>query len=315
MKYVFGPVPSRRLGQSLGIDPVPHKTCNWNCVYCQLGRSMPMTNERRVYISPEAILDEVTQALEGHSPGEIDWVTFLGSGEPTLHSGLGEMIREVKVQTSIPVAVITNGALLYLPEVRADLALADAVLPTLDAGDADLYRRINRPWPELTYERLVDGLITFRLEYAGKLWLEVMMVRGLNDGEAALRKIVSVLERIRPDQVHLSLPVRPPAESWVQPADAEGLLRAQAILGEVARVLSPAQGEFDLRGCADVNEAILSIITRHPMREDDLLVSLRRWPDENVAQVLKHLEESGQAQLVTRYGVRFWAASGTKYAN
>jgi wyosine [tRNA(Phe)-imidazoG37] synthetase (radical SAM superfamily) len=315
MKYVFGPVPSRRLGQSLGIDPIPQKTCNWNCVYCQLGRSTPMINERREYNPVETILEEVILALENHSPCEIDWVTFVGSGEPTLHSRLGEMIRKVKAETSLPVAVITNGALLYLPEVRADLIAADAVMPTLDAGSADLYRRINRPWPELTFERLVNGLLAFRQEYSGKLWVEVMLVCGMNDTEEALGELATVLERIQPDQVHLSLPVRPPAESWVQPANEDGVLRAQAILGNVAQVLSPAQGEFDLGGCEDVGEAVLSIITRHPMREDELVTTLQRWSDEDVRQILRNLSESGRAQLVMRYGVRFWTASGTKYAN
>ena len=315
MHYVFGPVPSRRLGQSLGIDPIPQKTCNWNCVYCQLGRTTPMTNERREHIPCEAILSEVTQALSNHIPGEIDWVTFVGSGEPTLHSGLGEMIRQVKARTPLPVAVITNGALLYLPEVRFDLNSADAVLPTLDAGSSDLYRKINRPWPDLTYKRLVDGLLEFRSEYKGKLWVEVMLVHSMNDSEAALRDLASVLERIQPDQVHLSLPVRPPAESWVQPADGEGLLRAQAVLGDVTKVLHPAQGEFDLGNCQDLGAAILSIITRHPMREEDLLTSLQRWPDKDVHQTMSDLAQSGRAQPVTRYGVRFWAAAGTKYAN
>lgn len=315
MQFVFGPVPSRRLGQSLGIDPIPQKTCNWNCIYCQLGRSTPMANERREYISCDAILAEVTEALHSHSIGEIDWVTFVGSGEPTLHSKLGEMIDRVKSITSIPVAVITNGALSYLPEVRADLALADAVLPTLDAGSEDLYRKINRPWPELTFERLVSGLAAFRHEYTGKLWVEVMLIRGLNDSEQALRDIVSALERIQPDQVHLSSPVRPPAESWVQPADEEGLLRAQAILGNVAKLLSPAQGEFDLRSCEDVSDAVLSVITRHPMREEELFTTLQRWSDEDVRQILKTLSENGRAQCITRYGIRFWVASGTTFAN
>lgn len=314
MKYVFGPVPSRRLGQSLGIDPIPQKTCNWNCVYCQLGRTTPMVNERREYIPVDSILIEAAETLRSHAPGEIDWVTFVGSGEPTLHSGLGEMIRGVKRQTSLPVAVITNGALLSLPEVRADLLPAEAILPTLDAGSEDLYHKINRPWPELTFERIVNGLLTFRREYMGRLWVEVMLIRGLNDSEDALRDIASVLERIEPDQVHLSLPVRPPAESWVQPADEEGLLRAQAILGKVAQVLSPVQGEFDLRGCEDVGQAILSVITRHPMCEDDLLASLQGWSDDDVRHILHELSESDQAQLVTRYGVRFWAAAGTKYS-
>lgn len=313
MKYVFGPVPSRRLGQSLGIDPIPQKTCNWNCVYCQLGRSTPMTNERQEYIPSAAILAEVSEALRNHAPGEIDWVTFVGSGEPTLHSGLGEMIRQVKARTSLPVAVITNGALLYLPEVRADLLAADAVLPTLDAGTADLYRKINRPWPELTFERLVNGFIAFRAEYSGKLWVEVMLIRGMNDSEEALREIAAVLRRVKPDQVHLSLPVRPPAESWVRPADEEGLLRAQAILGNVVHVLTPVQGKFDLSGYESLDEAILSIITRHPMREDDLLATLRDLPDIDASQVLHILSESKRARLVIRYGVRFWVASGTKY--
>jgi wyosine [tRNA(Phe)-imidazoG37] synthetase (radical SAM superfamily) len=274
-----------------------------------------MINERREYNPSDTILEEVGFALRDHSPGEIDWVTFVGSGEPTLHSRLGEMIRRVKAKTSLPVAVITNGALLYLPEVRADLFPADAVMPTLDAGNADLYRRINRPWPELTFERLVNGLIAFRTGYTGKLWVEVMLVRGMNDTEEALRSLSSVLERIQPDQVHLSLPIRPPAESWVQPTDEEGLLRAQAILGEVAQVLSPVQGEFDLQGFEDISEAVLSIITRHPMREDELITTLQRWPGEDVYQILQNLSESGQALVVERYGVRFWTASGTKYAN
>jgi wyosine [tRNA(Phe)-imidazoG37] synthetase (radical SAM superfamily) len=139
MKYVFGPVPSRRLGQSLGIDTIPLKTCNWNCVYCQLGRTVPLTNKRREYFPRDEIIAEVEQALGTHKPGEIDWVTFVGSGEPMLHAGMGWLIRKVKELTEssahrLPVAVITNGSLLYMPEVREELAAADAVLPTLDAG-------------------------------------------------------------------------------------------------------------------------------------------------------------------------------------
>ena len=133
---VFGPIPSRRLGQSLGIDPIPLKTCNWNCVYCQLGRSTPLVNERKNYFVPEAILAEVQAALAAHRPGDIDWITFVGSGEPTLHASIGLLIRQVKTLTDLPVAVITNGSLLYLPEVRQELSAADAVLPTLDAGNA-----------------------------------------------------------------------------------------------------------------------------------------------------------------------------------
>ena len=169
MKHVFGPVPSRRLGQSLGIDPVPLKTCNWNCIYCQLGRSKPLINERKSYFPSEEIITQVREALDAHKPGEIDWVTFVGSGETTLHAEIGAMIHQVKTLTKLPVAIITNGSLLYLPEVRQELLEADAVLPTLDAGNSRLYRKINRPHPTITFNRIIDGLISFRDIYHGKL--------------------------------------------------------------------------------------------------------------------------------------------------
>jgi wyosine [tRNA(Phe)-imidazoG37] synthetase (radical SAM superfamily) len=313
MKYVFGPVPSRRLGQSLGIDTIPLKTCNWNCVYCQLGRTVPLTNERREYVPVEDIFLEAEQALKSHKSGEIDWVTFVGSGEPTLHSRTGELIRRVKELTPLPVAVITNGSLLYLPEVREELSVADAILPTLDAGNARLYRKINRPHPDITFERLVDGLIAFRKEYRGKLWVEVMLVSGLNDTEESLREIAAVLEQIHPDEVHINLPTRPPVETWVQPPDEEGLIRALAFLGNVAHVVHPAEGSFDLSGSESVVDAIIGIITRHPMREDELERALEKWTPGQVASALEELAASGQAQVVERYGYRFWSASPARY--
>lgn len=311
--YVFGPVPSRRLGQSLGIDTIPLKTCNWNCVYCQLGRTMPLTNERREYIPCDVILSQVKATLAAHQPGEIDWITFVGSGEPTLHSGLGRLIRDVKTLANLPVAVITNGALLYLPEVRHDLIAADAVLPSLDAGSADLYRRLNRPHPEATFERLINGLVTFREEYAGKLWPEIMLVRGLNDTYESLREIYSVLERIKPDEVHINQPTRPPAETWVQPPDDEGLMRATAVLGKIARIVPPAQGHFDLSGCQSIPEAIVNIITRHPMSRQQIEETLTGWEPAAVQQALTELTASGQAQQVERLGVQFWSAAPAHY--
>jgi len=313
MNYVFGPVPSRRLGQSLGIDTIPLKTCNWNCVYCQLGRTMPLTNERREYVPAEDILLEAEQMLKYHTYGEIDWVTFVGSGEPTLHSRLGELIRGVKKFTNLPVAVITNGSLLYLPEVRKELSVADAVLPTLDAGTPDLYRSINRPHPQATFERLVDGLIAFRKEYRGKLWVEVMLIRGLNDTSQVLEEIAKILQKVKPDAVHINLPTRPPVETWVQPTDDEGLMRAMSILGNIAEVVHPAEGSFDLSGYENVVDAIVSIITRHPMRQDELERTLNRWSPKQVRLSLKELEASGRAQIVNRNDVNFWSASSSHY--
>ena len=314
MKYVFGPVPSRRLGQSLGVDTIPLKTCNWNCVYCQLGRSQPVIHARQEYIPREAILAEVRETLAAHQSGGIDWITFVGSGEPTLHSGIGWLIRQIKALTDIPVAVITNGSLLYLPQVRTDLQAADAVMPTLDAGTPELFRRINRPHPASTFDRLVDGLAEFRAVYRGHLWVEVMLLRGLNDSETALTQIAAALRRIAPDEIHLLLPTRPPVETWVQPADDEGLLRAQAILGAVAPVVHPnAEGVFDLSIYENVLDAVIGVITRHPMREDQLLQTLSRWSVDDVQTALQRLQASGRAQVVTRYGVRFWSAAQAHY--
>lgn len=313
MKYVFGPVPSRRLGQSLGIDPVPLKTCNWNCVYCQLGRSIPLTNERREYFPREEMLAEIEQALTAHKAGEIDWVTFVGSGETTLHSGIGWLIGEVKALTQLPVAVITNGSLLYLPEMHMELSQADAVLPSFDAGNAGLYRKINRPHPEVSFKRLEEGLASFSKEYQGKLWVQVMLVRGLNDTEVALGEIANALKNIQPDEVHILLPDRPPAETWVQPPDEEGLLRAHAILGDIARVIHPASGTFDLSGAESLVDAVVGIITRHPMHENELVETLKHWSPREVTATLTDLEKSGKAQVVERYGVRFWSASPAYY--
>lgn len=313
MRYVYGPIPSRRLGQSLGIDPVPLKTCNWNCVYCQLGRTMPVTNERGEFFPRQEILAEVEQALAAHGPGEIDWVTFVGSGETTLHSGIGWLIRQVKLLTELPVGVITNGALFYLSELRQELSAADAVMPTLDAGNAALYRKLNRPHPEATFQRLVDGLIAFRSEYSGKLWVQVMLVKGLNDTEPALTEIAETLQLIQPDEVHLLLPIRPPAETWIEPSDEEGLLRARAMLGTIARVVHPASGRFNLNGTTSLVDAIVNIVTRHPMREVELIEALQHWSPGEVTTTLDSLEKSGRAQVVERFGVRFWSASPAYY--
>jgi wyosine [tRNA(Phe)-imidazoG37] synthetase (radical SAM superfamily) len=313
MKFIFGPVPSRRLGQSLGIDPIPLKTCNWNCIYCQLGRSVPMTNERRSYFPRDGILAEAREALNHHDPAEIDWVTFIGSGEPTLHIDLGWLIRQVKSLTDLPVAVCTNGALLYLPEIRRELAVADAVMPTVAAGSAELYWHIHRPYPGLTFERLVEGLLAFRQSYRGNLWPEVMLLRDINDGEKELRDIAMLLERIQPDQVHIALPSRPPAETWVHPPDDEGLMRALAILGRSSKVLHPAEGAFDLGEHENVVDAVVEIITRHPMSQNDLEKALARWSPGEVAQALAELEGSGRAQIVERLGIRFWSASPAAY--
>lgn len=315
MKFVFGPVPSRRLGRSLGIDPIPLKTCNWNCVYCQLGRTAPLSERRRAYAPQKDVLEQVQAALAAHPRGEIDWITFVGSGEPTLHSQLGAMIRRVKALTDLPVAVITNGSLLFRPEVCAELSVADAVLPSLDAGNPELYRSINRPWPRYSFDDLMEGLVAFRQGYKGKLWVEVMLLHGKNTTVQALSEIAAALRLIRPDRVHLSEPTRPPAEAWVEPPSRAELDRAEAILGDAAEVLQPSRAELDLSGQSDVVNLILDIIRRHAMSEEELKQALRRRMPEQVEQALAALKASGEAQVVERYGTRYWSAAASIYSN
>jgi wyosine [tRNA(Phe)-imidazoG37] synthetase (radical SAM superfamily) len=274
---------------------------------------MPLTNERQEYFPRKEILAEVNDSLAAHQDGDIDWVTFVGSGEPTLHTGIGWLIREVKKLSELPVAVITNGALLYLPEVRQELLAADAVLPSLDAGKTWLYRKINRPHPEISFERLLNGLVAFRNEYSGKLLVETMLVHGLNDSEIALNDIRSVLQKIHPDEVHINLPTRPPVETWVQPPDEEGLLRAVAILGEIARVVHPIEGTFDLSGCGSLVDAVIGIITRHPMREEDVISTLECYSQADISETLAQLHSSGKAKVVERYGTRFWSAATSHF--
>jgi len=313
MNYIFGPVPTRRLGQSLGIDPVPLKTCNWNCVYCQLGRSIPMANERNEFFPADEILAEAKNTLLSHQPGEIDWVTFVGSGETTLHASLGWLIQEVKKITRLPMAVITNGSLLYLPEVRQELLAADAVLPSLDAGTPELYQHINRPYPGLSFESFLDGLIAFSEEYQGNLWVEVMLVKDFNDTENQLSKIASALQRIKPDEIHIMQPTRPPVETWVKPPSDDGLRRALDILGDTARVIHPASGSYDLGGGKSIVKAVVGIVTRHPMREEELVKTLINLRPEDVTETLSTLAESDKLQVVERNGVRYWSASPSFY--
>lgn len=273
-----------------------------------------MTNDRREYIPREVILAEIQATLARHAAGEIDHISFVGSGEPTLHSGLGWLIRCVKQLTPIPVAVITNGALLYCADVREELLAADIVMPTVSAGTPELYRQIHRPHPETTFARLIEGLEAFRRVYRGKLWAEVMLIRDVNDSEAALTALAAVLRRIQPDQVHIVLPDRPPAEPWVLPADQEGLLRAEAVLGPIAQIVHPFTNGVRVSDYATPGEAIISIVTRHPMSQPQLVAALSVWTPAEVTAALAELAQAGVIRPVERLGVRFWAAAGAVFA-
>ena len=313
MKHVFGPVPSRRLGRSLGIDPVPLKTCNFSCVYCQLGRTQPLATKRKAFFSVADMFAEVATALAHHESDAIDWITFVGSGETTLFSRLGSLIRFVKASTHLPVAVITNGSLLYLPEVRRELSAADAVLPSLDAGTETLYGRINRSHRDFSFDQHVKGLVEFRKVYEGQLWVEVMLVRGLNDSVEALRDIADLLQRIEPDEIHISTPTRPPAEPWVEIPGQEGLERATSIFGSMTKVLQPVDAAVESEIDGELDDAVVAVVSRHPLQEIELVRTLARWVPGRVFETLTALSESERIRVVERHGMRFWCAAGTQF--
>ncbi|MBK8857830.1 MAG: radical SAM protein [Opitutaceae bacterium] len=307
---VFGPLPTRRLGWSLGIDTVPAKTCNWNCVYCQLGRTHPLTNVRKAYLPERKILAAVRARLATLPAGAVDWITFVAAGEGTLHRGLGRLIRAVKRLTDLPVAVITNGSLLSLATVRRELAAADAVLPTLDAGDAELFQRINRPHRRLTFARHVAGLRAFaRLKRRGRLWIEVMLVAGLNDSTAALRRMAAVLARIKPDEVHVTLPTRCPVEPWVRPPTPARVRRAEGILGARAKTKLPGLGTRGDTGA----EELVGVVTRHPLRRTDLARLLPGWTQGRLTRHLRRLRAAGRINYVRREGNTFITAGTLRY--
>jgi wyosine [tRNA(Phe)-imidazoG37] synthetase (radical SAM superfamily) len=293
----------------LGVDPVPLKTCNWNCVYCQLGRTARWCAERQEFIPRQTLLEEVERALAEHPAETIDWVTFVGGGEPTLHSGLGWLIRQVKQRTLLPVAVITNGSLLSDPGVRDELCAADVVLPSLDAGTPNLYRRLNRPAPAFRFERHLEGLIRFREQTPGRMWLEVMLVHGMNDSEAALHAIAACLDAIRPEEVHLMLPLRPATEAWVRPPDGAAIERALSILGPRARVPDAGGGQVHLQVGTDLPTALLAVIARHPLREAEVLAAMDEVRSAEALLALQSLAAEGRARAIERDGERFWPAA------
>ena len=313
MKYVFGPVPSRRLGRSLGVDPIPMKTCNWNCVYCQLGRTRPVTDKRKIYYPIGEILREIDLVLKGNQSGDIDWITIVGSGEPTLHAGIGEIIHGIKKRTDIPVAVITNGSLLHLPEVRTSLSTADAVLPSLDAGNPVSFRHINRPHPGIRYHQYIDGLQKFREDYKGKFWIEVMLIKDINDSEDELKAIYQILKRIEPEEIHLNLPTRPPAETWIQPPDQSSLTRAITIFGQLARVLYEVQGAYGIAGGEPEINSIVEIISRHPMTDKEIQLIFSNLVPSDLHSMLVDLEANNKIQHVERNGKLYWAAGDSYF--
>jgi wyosine [tRNA(Phe)-imidazoG37] synthetase (radical SAM superfamily) len=312
-RHLYGPAPSRRLGRSLGVDPIPFKTCNWNCIYCQLGRTSPLTTERAEYIDADELVAELRMYLQERGEESIDWITFVGSGEPTLHSRLGWMIREAKRLSNKPVAVITNGALLGDPQVCEELLAADAVLPTISAGTERTYLRLHRPAHGLGFDAFVEGLVSFRDAYHGKLWAEVMLVAGLNDTDEELEALRAILVRVRPDEIQIVLPERPPSEPTAKPAPAERVERAARVLGAVAKVTIASEvPEVSVAG-TDLSELLVGLVRRHPMTEDELFRAVPHFETEEVSAALAALIAAKRLAVVDHRGRGYYTFATARY--
>ena len=280
MEHLFGPVPSRRLGFSLGIDVIPAKTCTFNCVYCQLGPTPELTLERKPYVSAKTIIAEVIELLQKNP--RIDFLTFSGSGEPTLNSDLGKMVRGLKKITSIPIAVITNGSLLYQKEVRRDLMEADVVLPSLDAVSGEIFQAVNRPHPDLKPEVMIEGLRKFSRTYPGKIWLEVMLVKGINDSKAELEKIRTIVKSLKVerarhslllakvDKVQLNTVVRPPAEKGFFPLTRLEMETAAEIIDPGCKIIAEFAGGKTTGLLQGSEELVLGTLKRRPLTLKDI---------------------------------------------
>jgi len=293
--HLYGPVPSRRLGRSLGIDIVPHKICTYDCIYCQIGKTTQETLERKEYIPVMEILEEVKRFLKEET-SSIDHLSLSGSGEPTLHSKIRSIIEGIKAITSIPVAVITNGSLLYEEEVRMDLLQADIVLPSLDAVSSEAFEKVNRPHSEISVDKMIEGLVEFRKVYKGKIWLEILFCKGVNDSQSELIMMKKAVDRIQPDLIHLNTVVRPPSEKWVPPLDQLKMEEIKAFFGEKAYIIS----EFDRHPSTvserDVQEGILRILKRRPLSLSDLSKGMG-LPQNELEEYVGPLIEKGEIQV------------------
>lgn len=304
-KYLFGPVPSRRLGLSLGVDIVPLKTCSQNCVYCQLGVHGRQTIERGNFVDVDAVLGE----LKGRIADGLgaDFITFSGSGEPTLNKDIGRLIDGIRELTDIKIAVITNGTLFNDAAVRADCCKADVVLPSLDAPDAETFEVINRPHSEVKFDSFVEGLCEFRRQYDGQIWLEVFFVEGLNTGDEQVKELHDIIGRIAPDRVQLNTAVRPTADLSAARVDESRLEEIAGLLGPNAQVAADYSRVEGADGVVVEQGQLFEMLKRRPCSVDDICHGLGVTRQEAMTYI-KDLEKEGKIFWEVREGKKFFFA-------
>ncbi len=283
IEYIFGPVPSRRLGRSMGVDLVPFKTCTYDCIYCQLGRTTNKTVERKEWVP----IDEVLRQLKEKLYLKPDYITLSGSGEPTLFSKCSELISKIKEITNTPVAVLTNGSLLWLPEVRSSLKEADLVIPSLDAGNALLFQYVNRPHPDISFDIMIEGLVRFRDEYRGKYWLEVFLLAGVTTPEMQIKRLRTCIASIQPDKVQVNTVTRPPAENFAESVPKKQLETLANQLFERSEVIADYKDVHKKKEFVARCEDILNLLKHRPCSIEDVAAGLGLHRNE----VIKYVEE------------------------
>lgn len=304
-RYIFGPVPSRRFGRSLGVDLTPLKTCSFDCIFCQLGPTPRPTLERREYVPTEAVKAELLRWRD--AGGQADVVTLSGSGEPTLHGRFGEVLQFAKQELRLPAVLLTNGSLLYLPEVREAAGHADVAKISLSAWDDASFRQINRPHADLDFGRSVAGIRDFRRMFSGNIWLEVFLVAGLNDAPEDVDRIATLAESIAPDKIQLNTAVRPPAEAAVRPVDRATLDALAARFRPRAEVIA----DFSVRpgSAVAVHETdILDMLRRRPCTARQIADVFGMHLNE-VAKYTGHLLRESRIQALPREGEIYYEAS------
>ncbi|MFW6106691.1 MAG: radical SAM protein [bacterium] len=304
MKHIFGPVPSRRLGRSLGVDLVPFKTCSYDCIYCQLGRTTNKTVERREWVP----LDEVLAELKDKLATRPDYITLSGSGEPTLFSRLDELIAGIRSMTKVPIAVLTNGSLLWQEEVRRQLMDAHLVVPSLDAGSASMFRAVNRPHESISFDRMLEGLIDFREESYGEYWLEVFLLAGHTAVESEVSRITECVRRIKPDRVQLNTATRPTAENYAVMVDRARMADVAGRFEPPAEVIADYRGVHAQSDFRAGRESVREMIQRRPCSLDDIAEGLNMHRNE----AIKYVEELRAEGVLTKQasgGKLFYSAT------
>ena len=323
MKHLFGPVNSRRLGLSQGIDLLPPKTCNFNCIYCEINKAPQLSCQRAEHVPTETIIAEIDEMLKDAARvRDLDVFTITASGEPTLHTGIGEIIRHIKAKTDKPVAILTNGSQLYLQEVRQDLLAADIVIPSLDAARPESFRRVNRPAKcSADLETIIRGIADFSREFSGEVWLEVLLVENINDSSEDIAALQNAIGRIRPTRVQLNTVARPPFESFARPLTRKRMEEVKKeiekeydgpvdiLAGSTGNEISDSgkgrEGAPEAISAAKAEDEIIAMLRRRPCTATDIAATLN-MDAEHASEILKSMKSRGSLTVKIHGGKKYY---------